>query len=111
MLFICFRGSNENQQILNLQCEYPDVVAKRFTQNGPVRLILARDKANREWKFRADEYEKAKERIEAKIRNENKKLSEKDSFFKLCPAFEVSVVSEFEKRYLLPVKIKRQLLK
>jgi hypothetical protein len=68
------------------------------------RLTLDRDYRDRKWKTIVNEFLKAKERIEKKIRQENEKLRKKDSFFEVKQPFEISVKSDIEQTHIIPAK-------
>ncbi len=100
-----YTSSDENVQILNLICEHPDVMASsQIKKTRQDRLTLDRDYRDRKWKTIVNEFLKAKERIEEKIRKENEKLLKKDTFFKIKQPFEVSVKSDVEQTHIIPAQ-------
>ena len=100
-----YKPSDENLKILNLICEYPDVMASsQIKKTRQDRLTLDRDYRDRKWKTIVNEFLKAKERIEKKIRQENEKLRKKDSFFEVKQPFEISVKSDIEQTHIIPAK-------
>ena len=68
------------------------------------RLTLDRDYRDRKWKTIVNEFLKAKESIEKKIRQENEKLRKKDVFFEVKQPLEVSVKSDVEQTHIIPAK-------
>ena len=100
-----YKPSDENVQILNLICEHPDVMASsQIKKTRQDRLTLDRDYRDRKWKTIVNEFLKAKESIEKKIRQENEKLRKKDVFFEVKQPLEVSVKSDVEQTHIIPAK-------